>query len=87
MKLSPLRAALFVNADPVDATLPQGAGYQPLAVDTYPGFTPVQVKYSEWLNPAPEHEGERILWSDGSAHGVPEDDSEFVTVLRSRAPS
>jgi hypothetical protein len=48
-------------------------------------FVPTAVKYEEWLKPAPEHEGERIVWRDGSVHGAPEDDSEFVTVLR-RAP-
>lgn len=45
-------------------------------------FVAVRVKRSEWANPAPEHAGERILWADGSAHGIPEDGSEFVTVLR-----
>ena len=50
--------------------------------DAYPGFAPVQVKFSEWLNPDPMREGERILWADGSAHSLPENDSEYLTVLR-----
>lgn len=55
---------------------------QPLNFGGYAGFSPVLIKLSDWLNPAPEHEGELIIWADGSAHTMPEADTEYVTVLR-----
>jgi hypothetical protein len=48
-------------------------------------FVPVRVRFIDWLNPTdPLHEGERILWADGSIHNFPEDEGEYVTVLRLR---
>jgi hypothetical protein len=64
-------------------TLPPGNRCQ--AGPTLKDFMPVMVKYSDWLRPDPMHQGERILWSDGSVHGLPENESEYVTVLRRRA--
>lgn len=46
------------------------------------GFYAVKILKGQFLNPAPEHEGERVLWADGSAHSFPEFDEEYVTVLR-----
>lgn len=47
------------------------------------GFKVVRVPFSEWANPADaSHEGERVLWPDGTARGFPEDRSEYVNVLR-----
>lgn len=51
-------------------------------LNRYPGFVPVRIAWSEFVDPQPEHEGERVLWADGSAHSFPEDDSDELTVLR-----
>lgn len=56
------------------------------AIADYPGFMPVTMRHGEWLSQGPEHDGERILWSDGSVHGFPEYVSEYVTVLRRIEP-
>lgn len=56
--------------------------FEPVAY-SYPGFTPVRIKYTDWISQPPEYDGERILWRDGTAHGMPEDIGEYVTVLRS----
>jgi len=51
-------------------------------------FVAVEIPLDAWLHPRPKHMGERIVWADGSLHGLPEDDSGKVTVLRrvSRPP-
>ena len=49
-------------------------------------FIPVEIPWEEWINRLPEHEGERVLWSDGSARGCPETDARTVTVLRRVVP-
>lgn len=42
----------------------------------------VEIPFADWINPLPKHEGERIVWSDGSAHSLPELDTSTVVVLR-----
>ena len=46
------------------------------------GFFPVRTSVHAWLNPQPMHEGERVLWADGSAHNWPETTSDEIVVLR-----
>lgn len=48
----------------------------------YPGFYAVTIPLSEWRNPKPQHEGERVLWSDGIPRNYPENEGDTVTVLR-----
>ena len=50
-------------------------------------FIPIEIPLRDWLHPLPEHEGERIVWSDGSVHGCPEDAAHTVTVLRRCEPA
>ncbi len=45
-------------------------------------FIPVRIPFKDWLNPLPDREGERVLWSDGTVHNFPERDEEYITVLR-----
>jgi hypothetical protein len=50
-------------------------------------FRAVQVPFNEWIDPPnPIHEGERVLWSDGTARVIPERETEIVTVLRRLEP-
>jgi hypothetical protein len=49
--------------------------------DVPSGFVPVSIRYADWLCRAANHDGERIIWSDGSLHIMPETDSEYITVL------
>ena len=48
----------------------------------HPGFYAVRILLSEWLNPRPEHEGERVLWSDGTARNWIEAPGGEIKVLR-----
>ena len=48
------------------------------------GFDPVTISFNEWRNPRPEHEGERVIWDDGTLHSFPQHPSETVVVLRRR---
>lgn len=43
---------------------------------------PVVITLDEFLMPHPEHEGEQVVWRDGTLHALPEDDSDAVTVMR-----
>ena len=52
----------------------------------HPGFYVVRILLSEWLNPRPEHDGERVLWSDGSARSWIESPGDEVEVLRRLPP-
>lgn len=43
---------------------------------------PVLIRMSDWLDPLPGYEGERVLWPDGLARNWPEAPGDDVMVLR-----
>jgi len=61
--------------------MPSGVGVA-MATEPLIEFVEVQITHDEFLNPLPEHCGERVKWSDGTLHGVPESTNGPIIVLR-----
>lgn len=47
-----------------------------------PGYYPVDIPRTEWLDPKPQHRGERVLWPDGRSRTYAPEEGETVKVLR-----
>lgn len=49
---------------------------------SYPGFRAVRIPATEFWNPLPSREGERVVWPDGRVRSFPPPGADTVTVLR-----